>query len=195
MLAEASSGSSARSLGARAPRSPCSSRFARVRVVVDRDDGSHARPGMALGRMAARRAGANQVRALDVASEHLLQGDGPNGEEPLANRAFVPGPERRARPRPLRGPLLRRLASPRQRRACLLRLSGRRTRAIFSPLGPRQSSQPFARTRGLSAIFRTLSSRCASCWSARVLVRWLPRCPCCLRDFESAARQPTRRSQ
>jgi DDE superfamily endonuclease len=83
-------------------------------------------------------------------------------EHPLAHRARLPRAQRRARPRPLRGPLLARLASPRHARLPRPRLPHPRT--------------PAPETRGGSlTLFQLVGElqRLLACWSGT--------CPTCRR--------------
>ena len=167
------------------------SRFARVRVVVNRRTATDATRWL-LGRVAAGQIGTDEVRAVDAAGEHLVQADGSHRQESLAYRAVLRGPQRRARPGPLRRRILHRMASSRQRSACLLRFPGRRARAIFSPSAKaksrHRSGQPTRPERHFHDSLITLRIVLVR----EILVRWLPRCPCCLRDFQQFSRPSTR---
>jgi SRSO17 transposase len=71
---------------------------------------------LAAGRMAGRRRGADRLLALVAAGRHTAARAHSPRQAALAHRARLPRAQRRARPGPLRGPLLPRLAPPRHAR-------------------------------------------------------------------------------
>ena len=102
-------------------------------------------------------------------------------------RAGVRRAEGGARPGPLRGSLLCRMASSRLGRPLLLRVRRRRTGAAFSPPRPDRKLRP---TRSKSRPERHFADSfiTARLAIARVLASWLPRCPCCHRSNASRHR-------
>ena len=108
---------------------------------------------------------ADQVLALQPPARHATKEAGETSEAALADRARLPRAQGRARPRPLRGPHLPRLAPPRHPRL-------HRARFPHPGANPAPSSQGGSLT--LFAIVRELQALLA-CWHGT--------CPTCHREL------------
>ena len=120
---------------------------------------------LAAVRVALRQGAADQVLALQPPARHATKNVGETSEAALADRAGLPRAQGRARPRPLRGPHLPRLAPPRHPRL-------HRARFPHPGANPAPSSQGGSLT--LFAIVRELQALLA-CWHGT--------CPTCHREL------------
>ncbi len=152
-------------------RGPLTSRFLVLRV---RPAGRRRLPahGLAAGRMAPRGQRAHRLLALGPARDHRAARAGPAGQDPLADRARLPGTEDRPGAGSLRGPHLARLAPPRH--------PGQRRPAV-----PHHAAdQPNSGCAGLSlyAVLHELQA---------LLATWTGTCTVCGQPIDMRPRAPT----
>src|SRR5579863_1863111 len=124
------------------PRPCCSRRRHPARALVAADG------------VAPRRESTHQVCAHDAAAHDEQEANRAHLQRALPDRARLRGDEGRTWTRPLRGPVLPRLASPRLGGPLLLRLRHRRAHAAFPPLVPTAKCPWYAPARGLNATSR-----------------------------------------
>src|SRR6185437_10414540 len=111
-----------------------------------------ARGRLAAHRVARRREAADQIHLRYPAPEYDQEEARADRQGAISHRARLRGLQGGVGPRPLRGPPLPRLASPRLRRPLLLRLRRRGTRSALFPPDPTAKSTPRDRARGLNDI-------------------------------------------